>query len=221
MTRPLHDLNQDPHGITRHGTLGRDGVHEGDVDRAEDADAVEIALRLIEVFLPERVAAPYGQDTPHGARFHVVQPVDSDFADAHARARLRIELDFRFQNPCLGIEISQHLGVGVAAIAEPRHDRVGRRLHEKAIEGIADLQRQIAFQFVEVEDPVNTGDVEPDDADRIAFMDSECDVRITRCAPHHRIHHGVHIAALAIEQNQTDDIAPEFDFVEIALLAQS
>jgi len=45
-------------------------------------------------------------------------------------------------------------------------------------------------------------------------VNPERDVHVAGCAPHRRVDDGVHESALPIEENETDDVAAEFDFVE-------
>jgi hypothetical protein len=184
VTWSLEDLNHDLHGVAGDRTLRRDGIDERHIDRAEDAHAIEIALCLIEIILPEGVAAPHRDDAPHGRGIYVAQPANDHSADSHPHAGLRVQLDLRTQNPRLRIEVAQHLGVGVAVVTQPPDDRVRRSLHEEAVEGIADLQRQIAFQLRDVENPFETRHVEPRHPDRLTLVDAEHHVHVARRAPH-------------------------------------
>ena len=218
----FQDLDEGAHHrVALDRFLGRDGIEERDVDRTEHPHAVEIALCLIQRVLLEQVTGPHRHDAPHRTGVHVTEPADHHLADAHARTGLRIQLHFRLQDSRFGIEVSQHVGVGIPAVAQSSDDRVRRRLHEETIEGITDLQREVALQLLDVENSVQTHDVEPRDPNRLALVNSERDIHVAGCAPHRRVHHGVHEPALPIEENETDDVAAEFDFVEIALLTKS
>ena len=160
-------------------------------------------------------------DAPDRAGVHVAQPADQYLADAHAGTRLRIELDLGFQDSRFRIEVPQHFGVGIAVVPQPPDDRVGGRLHHEAVEWIAHLQRQLAYQSRHIENAVQSTHLEPGHPHRLPFVNPERDVHIARRTLHQRVHDGVHIAALAIEQNQTDHVTPEFDFIEIAFLAEA
>ena len=52
-------------------------------------------------------------------------------------------------------------------------------------------------------------------------MDAEFDVDIARCPIHHGVDHHVHVPTLAVDQNQTHDISPELELVEIPLLPEA
>ena len=76
------------------GFLGRNRIDEHHIDRAEDAHAIQVALRLIERVLLEGLTGSYRRDAPDGAGIHVPQAADLHLADPRVRAGLRIQLHF-------------------------------------------------------------------------------------------------------------------------------
>src|SRR6266851_2427474 len=56
--------------------------------------------------------------------------------------------------------------------------------------------------------------------DRITLVDSELDVHVSALTAYQRVHHGVHVAALAVQQQQSYDIATELELVEVPLFPE-
>jgi len=146
--------------------------------------------------------------------------VDRHFPHVHPPPRDRFQGDLGAQCPGLRIEIPEHFRVGIAAVVEPGDDRVRRRLQQKAIEGIADLKRKRAAQLQRVEDPLEPQERESGDPHRLPFVNAEGDVGVSRRADDARVHHRRHVAALAVQQQQPHDVAPEFQLIEVPFLAQ-
>jgi len=94
-------------------------------------------------------------------------------------------------------------------------------LEQRTIEGIAFLQRQVALQAPHVEDGIDTHHVEPREPHRITLVDPELEVHVPALATHQRVDHRVHVSALAIQQQQPDDVATELELVERALFAEA
>ena len=142
------------------------------------------------------------------------------FADAHAPPRLHIQFHVRPQRPRLRIEVAEYLGVRITDVAEPRHNRVGGRLHQEAIERITHLQRQIAFQSLDIDNAVDAFHVDPSHPHRFPFVDAKREIDIARRATYQRVHHRVHESTLSIQQNQPHDVAAKLYLTEIALFAK-
>src|SRR5204862_7065153 len=111
-------------------------------------------------------------------------------------------------------EVPQDVGVGIPDVLEAADDGVGGRLEQRPIERIPDLEGQVALQARHVEDRVEAQHVERGEPHRIALVDAELEVHIPPRAAHQRVHHGVHVAALAVQQQQAYDDATELELIE-------
>src|SRR5690348_10459353 len=102
-----------------------------------------------------------------------------------------------------------------------RSRRTTSRLKQKPVERITHLEGERAFQRSNIEDRVQTTHVEAPEAHRLTFVDPEGDVDVASLAPDQRIHHRVHVPALAVQEEQTHDVPPELELVEVALFPEA
>src|SRR4029077_14621337 len=64
-------------------------------------------------------------------------------------------------------------------------------------------------------------DVERGEPHRIAFVEPELDVHIPALTAHQGVDHGVHVPALAVQQQEPYDVATELELIEEPLLTQA
>ncbi len=161
------------------------------------------------------------QHPQHCGRVHMPHTAHCDLTDGGRGPRYGLERHLGRFGRCVRVEVAEHFGPGIATIAQPAREGVGRRLKQEAVEGVADLQRQGATQPPKIERRrVEPEEVELRHPQRLAFGDAERYPHILRGPPHQRIHHRVHVAALTVQQQQADHVTPEFQLVEIATLPQ-
>src|SRR6266568_4431963 len=120
MARTLRYLHQDTNGGIRRWAFRSNGVDQEHIDRVEHAERVQIALRLVERVLLEDAPRPHRAHATNGPRVHVTQSPNVDRADAQPRTGLHLQLDFRLQDPGFRVKVSQHFGIRIAAVAQPR-----------------------------------------------------------------------------------------------------
>jgi len=103
---------------------------------------------------------------------------------------------------------------------QPVRDRVGGCLEQHPVERGAFLEREDTLERRDVEQRVEAHQRQLGEADRLAFVHAEQHVDVSALPAHHRIHDGIHVAALAVQQQQPHHVAPELQLVEVALLAE-
>ena len=213
--RHAHDH---PHGRVAAGPGRRVGQHH--VDRAEHPQPVQVALRHIQLILPEPVPRPHREHAPHAGRVDLAGARDDHFAHPHPPTGDALERRHRPERGRVHVVALQHVGIRVAAVLESAHDRVGGRLEQRPVERVPDLERQRALQGRHGENRVDTEHVQRGEAHRVALIDPERHVHIPRLAAHHGIEHRVHVAALAVQQQQPHHVAPELELVEVPLFPE-
>src|SRR2546429_8515117 len=82
------------------------------------------------------------------------------------------------------------------------------------------LEREGTLERHNVEQRVEAHETEPGETDRLAFVYAEQDMHVSGLPAYYRIHDGVHVAALAVQQQQAHHVAAEIQPVAVALLAE-
>ena len=98
---------------------------------------------------------------------------------------------------------------------------IGRSLEQKPIERIAYLERHRPAYSGFIHDSRDAVDRELANLDRLTLVEVEGDEHVTRRAHHGGIDHHAHEAALPVEQNEPDHVAPELQLVEHPFLAEA
>src|SRR5947208_6220876 len=77
------------------------------------------------------------------------------------------------------------------------------------------------FFFFQAEDGIRDDLVTGVQTCALPILDPELDADVPALAAHQRVDHGIHVPALAVQQQQPPDVATELELFEQALLAQA
>ena len=217
MARRLGHVHDHPHRRIA-GRRGR--IREHHVDGAEHPQPVQVALRQVQLILAKPVPRPDREHAAHRPGVHLLRTRDQHLPHAHARPGKRLECRHGAEGRDVHIVVAEDVGVRVAEVLEPAHDRVGRRLEQGPVERVTDMERQVALQALHIEDRVETEHVQLGELHGIALVDAELDVRVPALAAHQRVDHRIHVPALTVQQQQPHDVAPELELVEVPLFPE-
>ena len=196
-------------------------VRQYDVDRPEQTQPVQVALRQVELLLAEPVPWLDRKHPPYRRGVDLLRSIDQHLPHPHLRPGKRFQRGGRPQRGDVDVVVAQDVGVRIALIPQPAHDRIAGGLEQQPVEGVANLERQVALQARQVENPVEPLQLERRQPHRIPFVEAKLDIHVPALALDQRVHDNVHIAALTVQQHQPDDVAAELELVERPLLPES
>src|SRR2546429_2955662 len=89
-------------------------------------------------------------------------------------------------------------------------------MKQHPVESGSFLEREGTLERHNVEQRVEAHETEPGETDRLAFVYAEQDMHVSGLPAYYRIHDGVHVAALAVQQQQAHHVAAGLHLVDVA-----